>query len=156
MTDYVTEYEPPRVEFLDRYSGEALSLLRIVTALLFLEHGTGKLLGFPMTSMAFPPVWSLYWAAGWLELVGSVMLVLGLFTRTVAFVLAGEMAIAYWYIHAPLSSFPMVNHGEAAVLFCFIFLMIAATGPGPWSVDAAMKRRQALGDEVLVEREAVG
>jgi putative oxidoreductase len=125
--------------------GKALSILRIVTALLFLEHGTGKLLGFPMSSMAFPPPWTLFWVAGWFELIGSLLLLIGLFTRPAAFLLAGEMAIAYWMIHAPQSVFPIINRGEGAILFCFIFLLFVATGPGSWSVDEwLLKRRDEL------------
>jgi putative oxidoreductase len=135
--------EPLRVD--SHWVAKALSVLRIVTALLFLEHGTGKLLGFPMTSMAFPPPWTLFWMAGLLELGGSLLLLVGLFTRPVAFLLAGEMAIAYWMIHAPKSPFPMVSGGEAAILFCFIFLLFVATGPGEWSADEALlKRRDRL------------
>jgi putative oxidoreductase len=138
--------EPLRVD--SHWVAKALSVLRIVTALLFLEHGTGKLLGFPMTSMAFPPPWTLFWMAGLLELGGSLLLLVGLFTRPVAFLLAGEMAIAYWLIHAPKSPFPMVSGGEAAILFCFIFLLFVATGPGEWSADEALlKRRDRLDAE---------
>lgn len=124
-----------------RWTRNALGLLRIVTGLLYLEHGTGKILGFPHSSMAFPPAWSLFWAAGWLELVGSLLLIVGLFTRPVAFLLAGEMAIAYWMIHAPESIFPIINRGESAILFCFIFLLFAATGPGSWSIDEKLAKR---------------
>ncbi len=131
--------EPFRAD--SRLIAKALSVLRIVTALLFLEHGTGKLLGFPMSSMAFPPPWTLFWMAGVLELVGSLLLLIGLFTRPVAFLLAGEMAIAYWMIHAPQSFFPIINRGEAAILFCFIFLLFVATGPGTWSADEELLKR---------------
>ncbi|MFL6733267.1 MAG: DoxX family protein [Sphingomicrobium sp.] len=125
-----------------RLTHKILGLLRMVTALLYLEHGTGKILGFSHSSMAFPPAWSLFWVAGWIEMVGSILLIIGLFTRPVAFLLAGEMAIAYWIIHAPNSVFPMINHGETAILFCFIFLLFAATGPGSWSVDEAIATRR--------------
>ena len=121
--------------FTGKYAGQALSLLRIVTALLFLEHGTSKILSFPLTQISGPPIYSTYWIAGVLELVGSVLLLLGIFTRPVALLLAGEMAIGYFMIHAPQSPFPVVNHGDAAILFCFVFLLFAATGPGPWSVE---------------------
>ncbi len=131
------------LEIESRWTCWALGLLRIVTALLFLEHGTGKLFGYPMTSMAFPPDWSMFWMAGWVEVVGSLMLLVGLFTRPVAFLLAGEMAIAYWFIHAPQSPFPMINHGEGAILFCFIFLLFVATGSGAWSVDEEMRKRRS-------------
>lgn len=126
-----------------QWISRALALLRIVTGLLFLEHGTSKILEWPYTSMSGPPAWSLFWAAGMLEMFGSLALILGLFTRPVAFLLAGEMAIAYWLIHAPQSVFPMINRGEAAVLFCFIFLLFTATGPGAWSLDALLRKRRA-------------
>jgi putative oxidoreductase len=143
--------EPLRFDSL--WTGRALSALRLVTAGLYLEHGTGKILGFPMTSMAFPRPWTLFWMAGLLELFGSLLLLVGLFTRPVAFLLAGEMAIAYWLIHAPQSPFPMVNSGEAAVLFCFIFLLFVATGPGTLSVDEwLLSRRDAAGGTVSYVR----
>ena len=112
-----------------------LSILRIVAALLFLEHGTQKLLGFPASEMS-PAFLSLSWIAGLLELVGGVLLLLGLFTRPVAFLLSGEMAVAYWLAHAPKSFFPVLNGGDAAILFCFVFLYLVFAGPGPWSMDA--------------------
>ena len=122
--------------FTGKYAGQALSLLRIMTALLFLEHGTSKILSFPLTQISGPPIYSTYWIAGVLELVGSVLLLLGIFTRPVALLLAGEMAIGYFMIHAPQSFYPVVNHGDAAILFCFVFLLFAAAGPGPWSLEA--------------------
>ena len=137
--------EPLRAD--SRVIAKALALLRIVTGLLFLQHGTGKILGFPMSSMAFPPPWTLFWVAGWLELIGAVLLVIGLFTRPVAFLLAGEMAIAYWLIHAPESFFPIINRGETAILFCFIFLLFVATGPGTWSADDELLKRHDNDDE---------
>jgi len=124
-----------------RYGPQALSLLRIVAALIFLLHGSSKILGFPATEMGAPPVGSLFWVGGLLELVGGLLLLIGLFSRPVAFVLSGEMAVAYWMVHAPQSTFPMINGGDAAILYCFVFLLIAAAGPGPWSVDASMRRK---------------
>ena len=132
--------EPLRFDSL--WTGRALSALRVVTALLFLEHGTGKILGMPMSSMAFPPPWTLFWVAGWIEMIGSLLLLIGLLTRPVAFLLAGEMAIAYWMIHAPESVFPIINRGESAILFCFIFLLFAATGPGTLSLDEWLLKRR--------------
>ena len=131
------------LDFDARWTPAALTALRVVTGLLFLQHGTGKILGFPWSSMAHPPFGSLFWAAGWMELIGSVMLILGLFTRPVAFLLAGEMAIAYWLIHAPDSFYPIINRGETAVLFCFIFLLFVATGGGKWSLDCMIARRRS-------------
>ena len=130
----------------ERWRPQFLSILRIVTALLFIVHGTSKILGIPDTSMSFPPPWTLFWIAGMLELVGGLLLLVGFLSRPVAFMLAGEMAIAYWMIHAPESIYPVVNRGEAAVLFCFIFLYIFFAGAGPWSIDCWLqKRREAEG-----------
>jgi putative oxidoreductase len=130
------------VDFLDRISAPMLSVLRIVAALLFLAHGTAKLLGFPPTEMfAEPPqASSLLWFAGMLELAGGALLALGLFTRPVAFVLAGEMAFAYFMVHQPQATFPVQNNGDAAILFCFVFLYLVAAGGGPWSADRALFR----------------
>ena len=117
----------------------ALSILRIVTALLFLEHGTMKLLGFPPSQM-HPPLFSLVGVAGLMELIGGVLLIAGLFTRPVAFLLSGQMAVAYFMAHAPQSVFPIINRGEAAILFCFVFLYFVFAGGGAWSLDAKMKK----------------
>ena len=111
-----------------------LSVLRIVSGLIFLEHGTGKWLGFPALGRS-PELASMSGAGGVIELVGGTLLVLGLFTRPVAFILSGEMAIAYWWSHAPRNFFPILNQGDAAILYCFIFLYIAFAGGGPWSLD---------------------
>jgi putative oxidoreductase len=97
-----------------------------------------KLLGFPPAPMPMPAPLTLLWFAGVLELFGGALVLIGLLTRPVAFLLAGEMAIAYWLVHAPQSPYPAVNNGDAAILFCFIFLYLAAAGPGPWSVDARL------------------
>ena len=127
-----------------RYAPQALSLLRIVASLIFLLHGASKILGFPSSGMPSPPVGSLFWVGGLLELVGGLLLLVGLFSRPVAFVLSGEMAVAYWMVHAPQSTYPMVNGGDAAILYCFVFLLIAAAGPGPWSLDASMRRKNVV------------
>ena len=124
---------------LDTWAPRMLSVLRIVTALLFFSHGTQKLLGFPASEFA-PPLFSLMGFAGVLEIVGGLLLIAGLFTRPVAFILSGMMAVAYWMAHAPQSFFPVNNAGEAAVMFCFVFLYIFFAGPGPWSVDAVRAR----------------
>lgn len=131
--------------FLDRFSPTLLSVLRIVAALLFMEHGTAKMLQFPATEMfAQPPEFgTLAWLAAVLELVGGALLALGLFTRPVAFILSGEMAVAYWMAHAPQGPFPLINQGEGAILYCFLFLYLAAAGGGPWSLDALLFRRKA-------------
>ena len=134
-----------------RYAPQALSLLRIVAALLFLQHGTSKVFGFPPFPGGDVPVGSLFWIAGVIEIFGGLLLLAGFLSRPVAFVLSGEMAIGYLMIHAPDSTFPLLNKGEGAILFCFIFLLIAAAGPGPWSLDA--KRRKRV---VEVEDRATG
>jgi putative oxidoreductase len=121
------------------WAPRALSILRIVAALLFFEHGTSKLLGFPPSDHS-PEVLSLSWIAGALELVGGAFLIVGLFTRPVAFILSGEMAFAYWMAHAPRSAFPLSNGGDAAILYCFVFLYLAFAGGGPWSLDALRRR----------------
>ena len=121
------------------FSPWMLSILRIVTGLIFLAHGSSKLLGFPPPGPempANPPLMSLMGIGGLLELVGGALIVLGLFTRPVAFLLAGEMAVAYWMFHAPQSPYPMLNGGDAAILYCFVFLYLVFAGPGPWSLDA--------------------
>jgi putative oxidoreductase len=118
-----------------------LSVLRIVSALIFAEHGAQKLLGFPPLppGMPAPAPLSLFWFGGILELLGGLLLLIGLFTRPVAFVLAGEMAVAYWMFHAPSGPFPALNGGDAAILYCFVFLYFAFAGPGPLSLDAKLR-----------------
>ncbi len=126
-----------KITVLPRSWSPALhSVLRIVAGLLFLEHGAGKLLGFPagLPFIDKMPAGLLYFT-GTMELAGGVLIVLGLFTRPVAFVLSGFMAVAYFMAHFPQSFFPAINFGEPAVLFCFVFLYLAAAGPGPWSID---------------------
>jgi putative oxidoreductase len=113
-----------------------LSVLRIMAALLFIAHGTQKLLGFPASERGTPPLFSLVGFAGVLETFGGLLLLLGLFTRPVAFVLSGMMAVAYFMAHAPQGFYPAVNGGDAAILFCFVFLYLVTAGPGPWSLDA--------------------
>jgi putative oxidoreductase len=116
-----------------------LSVLRIVTGLLFIEHGTQKFLNFPPSEMFANGVElaSIFGIGGVLELVGGALIILGLFTRITAFILSGEMAVAYFMFHAPGSFYPVINQGEAAILYCFVFLYLACAGAGPWSVDAA-------------------
>lgn len=133
---------------LDRLAPYLLGLLRIVTALLFIEHGTMKLFGFPAPMPSGPvDLFSLMGLAAILEIGGGLLLLVGLFTRPVAFVLSGEMAFAYWMAHGPKAFFPILNGGELAILFCFVFLYIAAAGPGAFSLDgrraaARMVRRR--------------
>jgi len=117
-------------------------LLRVVTGWMFFQHGTAKLLGwFGGMPADQPPleIMSMVGIGGILELAGGLLILLGLFTRPVAFLLSGEMAVAYWKFHAPGGGWPIENHGEPAVLYCFIFLFIAAAGGGSWSLDGAKK-----------------
>ncbi len=118
------------------WSPRVLSVFRIVVALLFLEHGTAKLFGFPhVASFDGLRLFSLLGAAGVIEVVGSLLVELGLFTRPAAFILSGEMAVAYFMAHAPQGFFPLLNHGEAAAFYCFAFLYLAVAGGGAWSLD---------------------
>ena len=118
------------------WSERALGLLRIVTALLFLQHGLAKHFGFPqVASFDNLKVFSLLGLAGAIEIVGSLLLLLGLFTRPAAFIMSGEMAVAYFMSHAPHGFFPILNGGELAVLYCFVFLFIAVAGGGAWSLE---------------------
>jgi putative oxidoreductase len=127
---------------LDAWAPQARAILRIVTALLFIEHGTQKLFGFPASEFS-PAFLSLPWIAGVLEVVGGLMVLVGFFTRPAAFVLSGLMAVAYWMAHAPQSIFPVVNGGDGAILFCFVFLYLVFAGPGAWSVDGGRTERSA-------------
>ncbi len=120
-----------------------LSVLRIVASLIFMAHGTQKLLGFPASSKPGPELLSLSGIAGVLELGGGALLLLGLFTRPVAFVLSGLMACAYWIAHAPRSFFPILNGGDAAILYCFVFLFMVAAGGGAWSLDNLRDRKSS-------------
>lgn len=117
------------------WSPRLLSVLRIIVGFLYIEHGMSKLLGFPAPFPMQITLFSLLGLAGILELFGGALILVGLFTRPVAFILSGEMAIAYFMVHAPKGFWPLVNGGEAAVFYCFVFLYLAAAGGGPWSVD---------------------
>ena len=123
------------------WAPRVLSITRVVAALIFMEHGTQKLLGFPPSPNPGPALFSLYGLAGSLEIVGGILLVLGLFTRPVAFILAGEMAFAYWMSHAPNSIYPILNRGDAAILYCFLFLYLAFAGGGAWSADRVIWKK---------------
>lgn len=129
------------MDAVERAGPYLLSVLRIVAAALFIEHGTAKLFGVP----AAPPgqlstIWSMLGAAALLEVIGGGLLLIGLFTRPVAFVLSGQMAFAYFIAHAPKSFYPAINGGDGAILFCFLFLYMAAVGGGAIGVDAARNR----------------
>jgi putative oxidoreductase len=123
---------------LTRTSPYVLSLVRIVVALLFFEHGSAKLFGFP-SAASMPAAFTLSWFAGAIEVVGGALLAVGLFSRPVALIMSGEMAFAYFLVHAPHGFFPLLNRGEGAILYCFIFFYFAFAGAGPVSVDAAMR-----------------
>lgn len=136
----------PYSDTLDRYTPYALAALRIVGALIFMEHGTQKLFGFPAPPQSgLPPAFSLFWIGAILELGGGLLILLGFFTRPVAFILAGEMAFAYWMFHAPRNVYPLLNGGDAAILYCFAFLLLVFTGPGAWSIDGARGKSPAPG-----------
>lgn len=122
---------------LAAWAPRMLSVLRIMTALLFLQHGLSKFFAWPAPSPANFQIMSLIGLAAVLELVGGVLLTAGLFTRITAFIVSGEMAFAYFMGHAGQSFFPQVNRGEGAIMFCFIFLYIAIAGGGPWGIDGA-------------------
>jgi putative oxidoreductase len=129
--------------WLSRWQPQLLAILRIVTALLFLEHGLSKFFGFPVP-FAIHPLPPLLVAAGVIECVAGVLITLGLFTRIAAFIASGEMAIGYFMMHFPKSPWPVANMGEAAILFCFVFLYLAAAGPGAWSIDGARTRNAPI------------
>lgn len=128
----------PLYTSLEKGRPYVLSTLRIVVALLFLEHGLQKYVGFPS---AGPPMTTLLYVQGVIEIVGGILLLIGAYTRVVGFILAGDMAAAYFMAHLPRSFFPAVNGGDAAVLFCFAFFYIFFAGGGPWSVDRALLKQ---------------
>ena len=132
---------------LDRAEQVTYFLLRVVSGLLFFQAGGMKILGWfggiPAAFGGPPAMMSQVWIGGILELVGGAMILLGLFTRPVAFILSGEMAVAYFQFHQPNGFWPIQNHGEPAVLLCFIFLFFAAHGAGPWSLDAWLAKKRA-------------
>jgi putative oxidoreductase len=123
------------------WSDKLLSVLRFVAGLAFLQHGLSKFFGFPASPMPIPsPMPPIVMASGTIELVAGALLVIGLFTRPVAFIASGMCAVGYFMAHAPKGFFPLINGGETILLYCFIFLYLAAAGGGAWSADAATKR----------------
>lgn len=129
------------IEILAAWAPRALSVLRIVTGLMIIEHGMAKLIGFPaVPAFAKLNPMSLLGAAGFIELIGGALLILGFYTQPAAFILSGEMAFAYFIAHAPKSFYPLVNGGTLAIMYCFTCLYLSTAGAGPWSVDAAAKR----------------
>ena len=121
--------------FLATWSPRVRSILRIIVGPLFLEHGTSKYLSLPVSPLTGVAPMTLSGVNGMIELVGGVLIVLGLFTRPVAFILAGDMAVAYFIAHAPRGFFPLLNGGELAIVYCFVFLYLAVAGGGVWSLD---------------------
>ena len=130
--------------WLSRWQPQLLALLRIITGLLFLEHATQKFFAFPAPFPLPGPLPPMLVAAGVIELVAGILVTLGLFTRLAAFIAAGEMAAAYFIGHFPKGFWPVLNGGEGAILFCFIFLYLAAAGPGAWSIDGARTRNAPI------------
>ena len=127
---------------LEIWSPRVLSLLRIIAALLFMEHGLMKVFHFPTPQPGAPdPLPALLQVAAWMEIVGGGLVALGLFTRATAFLLSGEMAVGYFLAHAPKGFYPALNGGEAAVLYCFVFLYLACAGGGAWSLDTMVRKR---------------
>jgi putative oxidoreductase len=132
------------MSFYSRWTPRLLSVLRIVAALLIMEHGTQKLFNFPPAPQGGAvALASLFGVAAVLEFFGGLLILLGLFTRPVAFILAGEMAVAYFKVHAPQGLWPILNKGELAALYCFIFLYLSTAGGGTWSVDSIWRGRGA-------------
>ena len=127
--------------WLSRWQPQLLALLRIVAGLLFLEHATVKFFAFPVPFQVPGPLPTILVAAGVVELVCGLLITFGLLTRLAAFIASGEMAVAYFMMHFPKSPWPVANMGEGAILYCFIFLLIAAAGAGPWSIDASLGRQ---------------
>jgi putative oxidoreductase len=146
FTTFMTVTQMQNVRLPTWLQGGLHSLLRIVTGALFMQHGVQKLFGLLLRPDSpwggAPPTFSQMWFAGVLEVFGGALIVLGLFTRPVAFLLAGEMAVAYFQAHFPRSFWPILNGGEVVVLFCFVFLYLFAAGGGPWSVDGLRARRK--------------
>jgi putative oxidoreductase len=127
---------------LTKWQPIALSVLRFYTGLSIIEHGTVKILGFPTGApYGLATVGTLPWTGGLIELIGGALIVLGLFTRPVAFIMAGFTAVAYFMVHAPQSFFPIVNKGELAAVYCFVFLYLIFAGGGPLSLDAVLRKR---------------
>jgi putative oxidoreductase len=133
-----------RADPLDAWAPRLLSILRIVSGIIFLAHGTQKLLGFPAGERAGSGLAldNLGAWAGVVEIVTGLLITLGLFTRPAAFLASGTMAVAYWYAHAPQNFFPVNNGGDAAILYCFVFLYLIFAGPGPWSLDALRSEKR--------------
>jgi len=129
---------------LDQLAPYVLSILRIVVGLLFLEHGLSRLFGFP-SPLPTPELFTMYWFAGAIEFVGGILVALGLLTRPAAFIMSGEMAFAYFLRHAPRGFFPILNSGDLAIAFCFVFFYLAFAGAGPLGLDAVLWKNRRIG-----------
>ncbi len=129
--------------FLAPWSQQILSICRIIVGLLFLEHGTSKYFSLPISPTTGVSPMTLSGVNGFIELIGGVLIVLGLFTRPVAFILSGDMAFAYFMAHSPRGFFPLLNGGELAIVYCFVFLYFAAAGGGVWSIDHLREGKKA-------------
>ena len=128
---------------LERAAPYVLSILRVVAALLFLQHGLSKFFGFPSPSASHVELFGLEWFSALIESVGGALLALGLFSRLVALIMSGEMAVGYFLVHAPASFYPYINKGELAVLYCFVFFYFVFAGSGPFGLDALIWRGRA-------------
>lgn len=131
------------MNFLSAYTAQSYALMRIVTGFLFLWHGTQKLLGFPPSDFVLPV--HIKWIAGPIELIGGALVMLGLFTRPAAFLCSGLMAAAYWMAHGTNALLPILNKGELAALYCFVFLLISTKGSGIWSLDGVLNTKPSPG-----------
>lgn len=132
------------IEVIGRFTPQTFALLRIVSGLMFMMHGTQKILGWPPGGMP-GPLAPIMFAAGWIEMVGGFLILIGFFAGIVAFVCSGEMAVAYFVVHASKGGLiPLVNQGELAALYCFVFLYIAAHGAGIWSIDNILRKRTTV------------
>lgn len=134
---------------LSTWAPRLLSLMRIVLAFTFMAHGCQKLFNFPPSDHPASPLLSFAGIGGIIEFFGGVLLLLGLFTRPVAFLLSGTMAVAYFMFHAPGGFLPIVNKGELAVVYCWVFLYLAAAGGGPWSLDALIRSKETLTSDAV-------
>jgi putative oxidoreductase len=141
MNQSSTVATPGAAAALTRVAPYILSILRIVAALLFLQHGLSKFFGFPSPNAPHPALFDLEWFSALIEAAGGILLALGLFSRVAALIMSGEMAVGYFLIHAPHSFYPYINKGELAVLYCFVFFYFVFAGPGPLSLDALIWRK---------------
>ncbi len=141
--------------FIAAWQPRVLGLLRLAAAFLFMTHGLQKIFGFPTPRASETILFSLSGIAGLMELIGGALLLVGLFTRPVAFLLSGQMAVAYFYAHAPQGFWPLLNRGELAAVYSFVFLYFAVAGPGAWSLDGVLRSRASTVSNAPLGRDAV-